>query len=58
MTESAISTACYLRQRAAHYRDLARRAIESGIAREFYAMADEYDGDADRLEIEPDSDVR
>lgn len=53
LPDSPISTASYLRQRAAEYRTLARRALASGIAREFYAMAHEYDEDAERLDARP-----
>lgn len=49
MTEAQISTAAHLRERAAYYRDLARRAMSDGIAREFYAMAEEYEEDAGRI---------
>ncbi|MBV8534383.1 MAG: hypothetical protein JO128_02250 [Alphaproteobacteria bacterium] len=49
MSESQISTAAHLRERAAYYRDLARRAESDGIAREFYAMAEEYEEDAGRI---------
>jgi len=58
MAESAITTASYLRRRAALYRDLARRAIASGIAREFYALAHDYDNDAARLEARGDDEPR
>ena len=49
MTESQSSTAAHLRERAAYYRSLARRAESDGIAREFYAMAEEYEEDAGRI---------
>jgi hypothetical protein len=49
MTESEISTANHLRARAAYFRTLARRALSDGIAREFYAMAEEYEEDAGRI---------
>ncbi|HTZ21371.1 MAG TPA: hypothetical protein VMC06_10865 [Opitutaceae bacterium] len=57
MSESQISTATHLRERAAYYRDLARRAESDGIAREFYAMAEEYEEDAGRIadSVDPDS---
>ncbi len=56
MSESQISTAAHLRERAAYYRDLARRAESDGIAREFYAMAEEYEEDAGRIAdaVDPD----
>jgi len=49
MNDAPISTATHLRERAAYYRDLARRAESDGIAREFYAMAEEYEEDAGRI---------
>ncbi len=49
MSESQISTAAHLRERAQYYRSLARRAESDGIAREFYAMAEEYEEDAGRI---------
>lgn len=49
MDDVQISTATHLRERAAYYRTLARRAESDGIAREFYMMAEEYEEDAGRI---------
>ena len=49
MDDAQISTAAHLRERAAYYRTLARRAESDGIAREFYMMAEEYEVDAGRI---------
>jgi len=49
MDDVQISTAAHLRERAAYYRTLARRAESDGIAREFYMMAEEYEEDAGRI---------
>jgi hypothetical protein len=49
MDDAQISTAAHLKERAAYYRTLARRAESDGIAREFYSMAEEYEEDAGRI---------
>lgn len=49
MDDVQISTAAHLRERAAYYRTLARRAESDGIAREFTMMAEEYEEDAGRI---------
>ncbi len=49
MNEAQISTAAHLRERAQYYRSLAEQAESDGIARQFTAMADEYEEDAGRI---------
>ncbi len=55
MTQSQISTATHLWERAAYYRSLARSAESDGIAREFTAMAEEYEEDAGRIAASVDA---
>jgi len=50
MERFAEITAARLHERAAHCRDLARKALSAGIAAELQSIADDYDRDAERLE--------
>ncbi len=49
MLDSRVSTAAFLRRRAAAYRALARRAKTDAMARELRRMADEYETDAGHI---------
>ena len=49
MFDSRVTTAAFLRRRAAAYRALARRAKFDAMADELRRMADEYEIDAGRI---------
>ena len=51
MTDTRMTTAAFLRDRAAEYRAAARDATSIGIARALRTLAEEYERDARRIAL-------
>ncbi len=51
MTDTRMTTAVFLRERAAECRAAARNATSIGIARELRALAEDYERDARRIAL-------